>query len=139
MPFLKATLVAILQNKKPSQADYYVFVIYIVFLLYFLCSYFNLISFKLCLIRSYTGIECPTCHFTRASGEIFSFHFISAFYQNPLVYLILPGIALHWLSIILKIRWQKVFSISKYFPTKLYFITVGLVGILAFINNNWFH
>ncbi|PCJ59742.1 MAG: hypothetical protein COA79_10070 [Planctomycetota bacterium] len=129
-------VVAILQSKKPSQADYYVMFIYIVFLLYFLVSSFDIISFKICMFRNLTGIECPTCGFTRAATDIAYFRFLSALHQNPLVFLILPAIGYHWTNTMLILSWHKRLDVSKYFPTKSYIGTVLLVGLWAFINNN---
>lgn len=41
-----------------------------------------------CPFSSVTGLSCPSCGLTRASGALFQGHFIDAFKYNPFIYLI---------------------------------------------------
>jgi hypothetical protein len=44
--------------------------------------------FRNCPFYSITGLSCPSCGMTRASGALFQGHFIDAFRNNPFIYLI---------------------------------------------------
>ena len=43
-----------------------------------------------CLLRRYTGIECPGCGMTRASHAALNGEFIRAFWFNPVGVILLP-------------------------------------------------
>lgn len=46
-----------------------------------------------CIFREITGWKCPGCGVTRMCMSIMKMDFVSAFYYNPVVFLMLPTLA----------------------------------------------
>ena len=60
---------------------------------------------NICVLKTTTGVPCPTCGSTRLSLNMFRGHVVSAFLQNPLMWCALLG-AVVWLFVtfVLQIR-----------------------------------
>lgn len=59
-------------------------------------DYFDYGKPRICIYSQVTGQECMGCGMTRACMHFIHFDFKTAFYYNPMVYLIMPIIIFLW-------------------------------------------
>lgn len=85
---------SIVKNKKGGNLTNYLlwFLIIATFLLCLNYIIFDTFYFK-CIFRALTGYDCPTCGMQRAFVSLLSGDFISGFWHNPYLTLMLPYFA----------------------------------------------
>ena len=93
-----------------------------------------------CLIKKITGIPCPSCGSTRSVLEILQGNFSTAFYLNPLGYLILCIAVLFPIGLIYDLGFKQKRFFQFYNNLELFIkqrtIAIPLIGIVI-VNWMW--
>ncbi len=101
---------------------------------------FNKTTFTTCIVKSTTGIPCPSCGSTRSVIEIIKGNYFNSLYLNPLGFIILFFMMCipSWITfdVILKKNTFYIFYKKAEFYIKKPTIALPLI-ILIFINWMW--
>lgn len=84
-----------------------------------------------CFFKKYTGFYCPGCGGQRAFHALLHGHFVEAFQNNLLIFLILPLVVLKIYEEISSKSFIPLFFYSKFFQ----FIIIVSVLVFTFIRN----
>ena len=112
-----------------------------IFLNFFISSSHLKAKFNVCLFKRVTTIPCPSCGTTRSVLSLINLDFPTAFYMNPLGFIILPALLIFpfWLTFDILNRSQSLFSFYQKFETvfkkKIIAIPAILIVLIIWISN----
>jgi hypothetical protein len=104
--------------------------------------YFNKLNsgFSVCVLKSTTGLPCPSCGSTRSLGNIIDSNFYSAFHINPLGYLIAFSLVVFpiWILFDLIFRKESFFLFYIFFIKTILSRNISIfLIVLIFLNWIW--
>ena len=110
-----------------------VILLLILFTYYFINKYTGF--FIPCIFREVTGYKCPGCGVTHLVFDLIQFKFVEAFYENPLIFILLPFIVIYYVYMTYLYIYNKKEKVISKVPNYVWGIMIVITILYGIIRN----
>ena len=88
-----------------------------------------------CIFREVTGYKCPGCGVTHLVFDLIQFKFVEAFYENPLIFILLPFIVIYYVYMTYLYIYNKKEKVISKVPNYVWGIMIVITILYGIIRN----